>query len=116
MSHINRVTSSFCSDSSDSTQRWPQMPKASIRGRSSRPRGVSWYSNTAGSFGEAVRRTMSAASRSFSRWESSAGDMRGTPRRRSLNRVEPAISSRSTTMVQRGQRISAAIATGQNWL
>ena len=39
MSHINRVTSSFCSDSSDSTQRWPQTPKASISGQFAAARG-----------------------------------------------------------------------------
>ena len=63
-----------------------------------------------------ARMTMPAASSSFSRCDSRAGDIRGTPRRRSLKRVEPAISSRSSTMVQRVHRISAAIATGQNWL
>ena len=41
-------------------------------------------------------------------------DMRGTPRRRSLNRVEPATISRTSTIVQRVQSFSAAIATGQN--
>jgi hypothetical protein len=59
---------------------------------------------------------MPARSRSFSRFDKSAGDMRGTPRRNSLNRFEPATSSRSRMMVHRVQRISAAIATGQNWL
>ena len=59
---------------------------------------------------------MSAASSSFSRCDRSAGDIRGTPRRSSLNRVEPAMSSRSSTTVQRVHRISAAIATGQNLL
>jgi len=44
------------------------------------------------------------------------GDIFGTPRRRSLKRVEPAISSRIRTIVQRVQRISAAIASGQNCL
>jgi hypothetical protein len=57
---------------------------------------------------------MPAPSGSFSRRESSAGDIRGTPRRSSLNRVEPANISRNTTMVHRVQSISAAIATGQN--
>ena len=51
---------------------------------------------------------------SFSRFDRSVGDMRGTPRRRSLNRVDPAIISRSTSTVHREQMISAAIATGQN--
>ena len=45
-----------------------------------------------------------------------AGDIRGTPRRNSLKRVEPATSSRSNTTVQRVHNISAAIATGQNCL
>jgi hypothetical protein len=44
------------------------------------------------------------------------GDIRGTPRRSSLKRVEPAMSSRSSTTVQRVHNISAAIATGQNCL
>jgi hypothetical protein len=57
---------------------------------------------------------MPAASRSFKRRDSSAGDIRGTPRRKSLKRVEPAIISRNITTVQRVHRISAAIATGQN--
>jgi hypothetical protein len=57
---------------------------------------------------------MPAVSSSFSRRDSNAGDMRGTPRRNSLNRVEPANISRSTMMVQRVHNISAAIATGQN--
>ncbi len=58
---------------------------------------------------------MPAASRSFSRCDRSAGDMRGTPRRKSLKRVDPAASSRTRTIVQRVHSISAAIATGQNW-
>ncbi len=41
--------------------------------------------------------------------------MRGRPRRSSLKRVEPASISRSRRIVQREQRISDAIATGQNW-
>ena len=40
--------------------------------------------------------------------------MRGTPRRRSLNRFDPQISSRTTSMVQRVHSTSAAMATGQN--
>ena len=40
--------------------------------------------------------------------------MRGTPRRRSLNRVVPQSISRSTSTVQRWQSTSEAIATGQN--
>ena len=55
-----------------------------------------------------------AFSNSFRRLERSAGDIRGTPRRRSLNRLDPHRSSRITSTVQRVHRISAAIETGQN--
>jgi hypothetical protein len=41
--------------------------------------------------------------------------MRGTPRRRSLNRVVPQSSSRKISGVQREHMTSDAIATGQNW-
>jgi hypothetical protein len=40
----------------------------------------------------------------------------GTPRRKSLKRVEPAISSRIKTIVHRVHKTSAAIARGQNCL
>jgi hypothetical protein len=50
------------------------------------------------------------------RFDRSAGDIRGTPRRSSLKRVEPARSSRRRTRVHLEQRISAAIARGQNCL
>ena len=40
--------------------------------------------------------------------------MSGTPRRRSLNRVLPQSSSRTTSGVQRSVSTSDAIATGQN--
>ena len=43
-------------------------------------------------------------------------DILGTPLLRSLKRVEPAISSRNSTNVQRVHNISDAIATGQNCL
>ena len=43
------------------------------------------------------------------------GDILGTPRRRSLNRVLPHRSSRMTNGVQRSVSTSDAIATGQNW-
>jgi len=92
------------------------MPNASTIGLSSRPASVRQYSNTSGSAGDRLRYRMPAVSNSFSRCDSSAGDIRGTPRRRSLNRVEPETSSRSNTMVQRRHRTSAAIATGQNCL
>jgi hypothetical protein len=57
---------------------------------------------------------MPNCSSSLRRLESSVGDMRETPRRKSLKRVEPAMSSRSSTIVQREPRISAVSATGQN--
>ena len=41
--------------------------------------------------------------------------MRGTPRRRSLKRVLPHSSSRTTSGVHRSVSTSEAIATGQNW-
>jgi hypothetical protein len=41
--------------------------------------------------------------------------MRGTPRLRSLKRVDPHSISRMTNVVHRVQRISEAIETGQNW-
>ena len=69
-----------------------------------------------GSLGSGVRVMTLAASNSLSRCDSKAGDIRGTPRRKSLNRVEPAMSSLSNKTVQRVHRISAAIATGQNCL
>ena len=55
-----------------------------------------------------------ASSNSLSRFDRSVGDMRGTPRRMSLNRVEPQSISRNTSAVQREQRTSAAMAMGQN--
>jgi hypothetical protein len=48
--------------------------------------------------------------------DSKAGDILGTPRRRSLKRVEPAMNSRNNTIVHRLHSSSEAIATGQNWL
>jgi hypothetical protein len=42
------------------------------------------------------------------------GDMRGTPRRMSLNRELPHKISRKTSAVHLVQKTSAAIATGQN--
>ena len=97
-------------------RRWPQTPNASTIGPSSRPAAVRRYSKTPASERDASRATIPAASRSLSRCDSNAGDIRGTPRRSSLKRVEPAMSSRSKTTVQRVQSISAAIATGQNCL
>jgi hypothetical protein len=57
---------------------------------------------------------MPAYCSSFSRRDSSAEDMRGTPRCRSLKRTLPHNSSRTTNGVQRLARISAARETGQN--
>jgi hypothetical protein len=57
---------------------------------------------------------MPARSSSFSRFDSSVGDIRGTPRRRSLNCVELLSNSRSTSGVDLEQTIYASMATGQN--
>ncbi len=81
-------------------------------GRRSSPASVSRYSATPP--GPGAVRTTPAASNSLSRLDKSDGDIRGTPRRRSLKRVVPQSISRSTSTVQRVQRISAAIETGQN--
>ena len=62
----------------------------------------------------ALKTTRMLFSNSFSRLESSAGDMRGTPRLRSLKRLVPHSISRRISTVQREHRISAPIATGQN--
>ncbi len=84
-----------------------------IMPRKSSPAAVSLYSVTpAGPVGRAE--ITPARSSSFSRFDSSVGDIFGTPRRRSLNRAEPASNSRSTSGVHFEQTISAAMATGQN--
>src|SRR5438105_9875637 len=51
----------------------------------------------------------------WSRVESSAGEIRGTPRRRELKVRLPSRSSLTTSIVQRSSRSSIALATGQNW-
>ena len=57
-----------------------------------------------------------ASSSSLSRFDNRAGDMRGTPGGLiSLKRCDLHRSSRMTSAVQREQKISAPIATGQNW-
>jgi hypothetical protein len=113
MSHINREGSRFLSESDDSTHRCPHAPSDMMISRKSSPLLVSLYSTApARSAGIAVTRPESMSS--FSRLDKSVGDMRGTPRRRSLKRVEPASISRRTNIVHREQTISAAIATGQN--
>jgi hypothetical protein len=50
----------------------------------------------------------------LSRFDSSAGDIRGKPRRKSLNRVVPLSNSLSSIIVQREHNMSDAIANGQN--
>ena len=112
MSHISNAGSRFRSVSWDSTQRWPHDPMPTITGRRSSPASVSRYSTCPPAPGTV--RTTPALSKSFSRLDNSAGDIRGTPRLRSLKRVEPQSSSRTTSVVQRVHRISDAIATGQN--
>ena len=62
-----------------------------------------------------VRSTTPAATSCRSRLESSAGEMAGTPRWISENRVLPHMSSRRTSGIQRSHSSSAVFATGQNW-
>src|SRR6476661_4513569 len=51
----------------------------------------------------------------FSRLESRAGDILGTPRRRSLKCLLPKSISRTMSRVQRSSSTSMALAIGQNW-
>ena len=81
--------------------------------RRSSPASVSLYSTWPGCPVRVVVMTP-ASINSFSRFESSVGDISGTPRLRSLKRVVPHSISRSTSAVHREQMISAAMATGQN--
>ena len=90
--------------------RWPQMPMASMIGQSSLPASVNEYSTAWPSWVDDAD-----VSSVLSRFDSSDGDISGTPRRRSLNRVLPHRSSRITRGVQRSVSTSDAIATGQNW-
>ena len=114
MSHISSDGSRFLSESDNSTQRWPQMPSDMTTGRNSSPASVSLYSTTPGWPVGTVTITPVSSS-SLRRFDRSVGDISGTPRRRSLNRVVPHNSSRTTRAVQREHTISAAMATGQNW-
>ena len=83
------------------------MPIDSITGHSSLPAGVRWYSPPTWS-------TTPTRSSVLSRLDSSAGDISGTPRRRSLKRVLPHSSSRTTSGVHLSVSTSEAMATGQN--
>src|SRR5688572_26507403 len=113
MSHINKDGSRFLSDRDDSTHRCPQVPSDITTERKSSPASVSLYSTTPGvSVGTEMMTPTSSSS--FSRFDSSEGDMDGTPRRKSLKRVVPHSNSRTTSAVQREQMTSAAMATGQN--
>src|SRR5215469_13700084 len=87
ISHISRLGSKFSNDASVSTHLCPQTPTASITGFKSRPASVRRYSNRSGSPARRERLTMPAASRSFKRFDRRAGDILGTPRLSSLNRV-----------------------------
>ena len=85
-----------------------------ITGRRSSPASVSLYSTMPGWPVGTVAITP-ASSSSLRRFDSSDGDISGTPRRRSLKRVVPHSSSRKTRAVQREHTTSAPMATGQNW-
>lgn len=79
--------------------------------RKSSPASVRQYWGPPDAFCSRV--TMPACSRSRRRCDIKAGDIRGTPFRSSLKRLEPHKSSRRTGIVQCEPRISAAIARGR---
>ena len=84
---------------------------ATTIGQSSSPAGVRWYDVVRPS---PIRLTTPNSSSVRSRLASRVGDIRGTPRRISLNRVLPHISSRTTSGVHRSHSTSAPRATVQN--
>ena len=61
------------------------------------------------------RVTTPARTSIVNRFDSRAGDIRGTPRRIALNCRLPSISSRMISIVHRSSSSSIALATGQNW-
>src|SRR5215469_14020765 len=116
ISHMRNEGSRFLRDCFLSIHFCPHDPIASTTVRRSSPDSVMRYSNTPFSDLTAVRSTTPASCSSFSRRDNRVGDILGTPRRRSLKRVDPAMSSRSSGMVQRVHNSSEAIAIGQNCL
>ena len=113
MSHIRSDGSRFFRESRDFIQRCAQLPSPMINGLSSSPASDRRYSTEPFALRDAV--ITPARCNSLSRLDSSAGDIFGSPRLRSLKRELPQSSSRTTSVVQRLQRISDAIDTGQNW-
>ncbi len=111
-SHIRKPASSWSSRSRLPIHRAPQCPSDITIGRSSSPAAVSAYELARPS---PVRRTTPNSSSVRSRRASRVGDIRGRPRRISLNRVLPQSSSRTTSGVHRSHRTSAPRATVQNW-
>ena len=111
ISHINRCGSRSSSPSSG-IQRTPHSPSASTTVASSWPQGVSEYEVRPSI---SVRSTTPARLNDFSRLDKSAGDIFGTPRRRSLKCALPCSNSRTTSNVHRSSSNSIALATGQNW-
>src|SRR6476660_5939777 len=111
MSHISRCGSRSSSPSSP-IHRTPQAPRASTTSASSLPHSVSEYVVRPSI---SLRSTTPARVSDFNRFDSSAGDIFGTPRRRSLKCLLPSNSSRTTSIVQRSSSNSIALATGQNW-
>src|SRR5215469_8046142 len=116
ISHMRNEGSRFLRDCFLSIHLCPHEPIASTTVRRSSPASVMRYSNTPVSDLTARRSMTPASSRSLSRRDNSVGDIFGRPRRRSLKRVDPAISSRNNGIVQRVHNTSDAIAIGQNCL
>src|SRR5262244_3865261 len=94
----------------------PHDPIASTTVRRSSPDSVRRYSNTPLSALTALRSMTPTCSSSLIRRDRRVGDIFGTPRRSSLKRVDPAMSSRSSGIVQRVHNTAEAIAIGQNCL
>src|SRR5271166_3528092 len=62
-----------------------------------------------------MRSTTPARDSDLSRLDNSAGDIFGSPRRRSLKCTLPRSNSLTTSNVQRSSSNSIALAIGQNW-
>ena len=100
------------SSPSSPIQRVPHRPMASTTWRSSVPASVKRYCTSL----DATCRSITPARSSWlRRFDSSDGDIRGSPRRSSLKCLLPSTSSRTTSSVQRSSSSSMALAMGQNW-
>ena len=87
-----------------------------ITSKSSAPDSVNLYSVDFLSLLIGIFFRTPSASSSFSLQDKSVGDNLGKPFLNSLNLVDPRHSSRIIKIFQRDPNISAAIATGQNYI